>query len=450
MKTKPKTNDSFTDQIAYIIKTSPPEFGFNNWYHRPDIQQAYEQVVTGFIKDLQEPTDYGKGRGIVMAGGGVKYFPSLWIGLNRLRETGCNLPVELWHLGEAEIDPAMRELLKPLGVIICDAHETRKKHPVRILNGWELKPYSMLHSSFRELLFLDADSIPLKNPEFLFTEPEYLKKGTIFWADYPHWMLKKEAYKAFGCKLPANLRSPGNDFAFFSKAIDKDEEWDIPVESGQMVVNKSKCWKALRLAMFFCEHSDYYFRFVHGDKETFHMAWRRLEAPYAMPMYWPDWDVHTTLQLGFDGKFLFAHRTGDKWKLSGNTRGEGKIPDEDKSFALLHKLKTIWNGRSWWNAKPNTEEKALIKKLRDKTFFYHRVGYDARLLELNSGGTIGKGAGEHESYWSVFVIDGQDKLIIASKSGPTAFLYLTDDGIWKGKWLVGEGMPVQLIPTVIE
>ncbi len=57
------------------------------------------------------------------------------------------------------------------------------------------------------------------------------------------------------------------------------------VEGGQVVVDKARCWKALQLTMHLNEHSDFYYRHVNGDKETFHMAWRMLSQVYAMTSY---------------------------------------------------------------------------------------------------------------------------------------------------------------------
>ena len=55
------------------------------------------------------------------------------------------------------------------------------------------------------------------------------------------------------------------------------------IESGQIVLHKARCWQPLQLAMWMNEHSDFWYKHVHGDKETFHMAWRKLGQEYAMP-----------------------------------------------------------------------------------------------------------------------------------------------------------------------
>src|SRR5207302_1106010 len=101
-----------------------------------------------------------QGRGIVICGGGLNYFTCAWVCISMLRRLGCDLPIELWHLGGKELDDRMKTLVARLGVRCVDGCKVRKKFPARILRGWELKPYAILHSSFREVLLLDADNVP--------------------------------------------------------------------------------------------------------------------------------------------------------------------------------------------------------------------------------------------------------------------------------------------------
>jgi hypothetical protein len=82
-------------------------------------------------------------RGIIICGGGEKYLPGVWVMLRELRCVGCTLPVEVWYLGEAEMPVAWGQRLgaEP-DVFLVDATRVRERHPVRILNGWELKVYA--------------------------------------------------------------------------------------------------------------------------------------------------------------------------------------------------------------------------------------------------------------------------------------------------------------------
>ena len=51
------------------------------------------------------------------------------------------------------------------------------------LNGWEAKAYAILHCPFEEVLLLDADIVPVRDPSFLFDSDEYQRSGSVLWPD---------------------------------------------------------------------------------------------------------------------------------------------------------------------------------------------------------------------------------------------------------------------------
>src|SRR5258708_4076576 len=85
-----------------------------------------------------------RGQGIVIAAGGCRYFANAWVCLKMLRHLGCRLPIQLWHLGDEEVDDCLRLLVRPLGVEWINALEFQEAHATRMLGGHELKPYAVL------------------------------------------------------------------------------------------------------------------------------------------------------------------------------------------------------------------------------------------------------------------------------------------------------------------
>jgi hypothetical protein len=167
------------------------------------------------------------GRGIVICAGGARLFTCAWVAIALLRRhLACTLPIEVWHLGPEEMGPPMRGLLEELGAQPVDAFEVAKRHQVEQLGGWELKPYALMHSRFREVLLLDADNIPLRDPEFLFDRSEFRDTGALFWPDIVRL-------------------SPDNAIWAVSGLTYRDTP---SFESGQIVLDKSRCWQALSLA----------------------------------------------------------------------------------------------------------------------------------------------------------------------------------------------------------
>ncbi len=262
------------------------------------------------------------GRGIVICGGGAKYFACAWVCINRLRQAGCRLPIELWHLGPREMNQHLAARLASLGVKCVDALRVRRRHPARILRGWELKAYAILHSSFQEVLLLDADNVPVVNPEFLFATPEFRKSGAIFWPDH------------------GPTRTPKTKPAWTSCGLRQPDEREF--ETGQIVVDKARCWRPLCLAMWFNENSDFYYNYVHGDKETFHLAFRKLRKRYALVQK-PLASLEGTMcQHDFQGRRIFQHRNGAKWELVGENKRVKDFWYEDECLGHLRRLSRDW------------------------------------------------------------------------------------------------------------
>jgi hypothetical protein len=287
---------------------------------------AHQQAADAFCAALPPyPSRRFAGRGVVLVGGGVRYLPSLYVTVRALRHAGCRLPIQVWYLGRAhELPGVYRCLLEPYGVEPVDADAVRRRHPCRILNGWELKPYAILHSTFREVLLLDADCYPVRDPSFLFDLPAYRTRGAIFWPDDPvdprlHW-------RAFGV-APA----PGSS-----------------IESGQLVIDKRTCWRPLNLAWWYNDHSDWSYRHGYGDKHTFQVAWAKLGRGYVMFGERGRWAGYAFVHVGPDGAPLFVHRCRDKFRFDNhaylsrqNTQGNvfrADLPLEAECFGWMAEL----------------------------------------------------------------------------------------------------------------
>jgi ADP-heptose:LPS heptosyltransferase len=274
-----------------------------------------------FIREIPPCPGGFAGQGIVICGGGARYLPCAWVCINMLRRLGCGLPIQLWHLGRRESDVTTKSLLGPLGVECIDGHQVRKRYPARILNGWELKAYAILHAPFQEVLLLDADNVPVADPTFLFKDTTFKRTGAVFWPDYGEGIdpRARPVWRSCGLRPPA----------------------EPEFESGQILVDKRRCWGALRLAMWFNEHSDFYYRYLHGDKETFHLAFRKLGQPYCLVPT----AIHpleaTMCQHDLQGRRLFQHRNLAKWRLDQPNKRIRDFWFEDECRRYLAKLRRL-------------------------------------------------------------------------------------------------------------
>jgi len=267
--------------------------------------------------------DTFRGRGIVMCAGGVGYFTCAWVCVHQLRRLGCTLPIQMWHLGPGEMDAHMRSLVAPLGVECVDAHGVRRAEGGRLFRGCEVKPFAILRSPFREVLFLDADNVPVVNPEFLFDTPEFRETGAIFWPDLFRMKPEHSAWSAFGV--------PYRDEPEF--------------ETGQIVLDKERGWRALNLTLWFNENPEFFRFHALGDKDTFRFAWHRLHQRFAMPPFPVQRLAGTMCQHDFTGRRVFQHRNTDKWNpFCENQRVEGFLFEEE-CREDLRRLREVWDGK---------------------------------------------------------------------------------------------------------
>ncbi len=122
------------------------------------------------------------GRGIVLTAGDDQA-PFLLTIIPTFRNLGCDLPIEIMYLGDSDLSEDYRSDLESLdGVITRDIAQMVNDEGWK-LAGWAAKPFAILHSSFREVIFIDADSLFFVNPETLFEDPAYQKTGALFFRD---------------------------------------------------------------------------------------------------------------------------------------------------------------------------------------------------------------------------------------------------------------------------
>jgi len=423
------TKDTSPFELSELVKSKTSGLP-DGWWRWENFQEALKILTKERIaSNAIYPEDRFSGRGVVICAGGSRLFTCAFVCANMLREHGCKLPIEFWHF-EQEIDEAMKELVVPLDVECVNVQPYRVKYKPRVLNGWELKPFAIMHSKFAEVLLLDADNVPVKDPTFLFDCEHYKNTGAIFWPDYGKLSRSREIWPLFETSY--------DDYP------DQHE-----FESGQIVVDKQRHWQSLDLSMFMNEYSDYYYKYIHGDKCTFEMAWKRLKAPFHLvqklihPL-----DATMCQHSPVDGSRLFQHRNMDKWTIDNKNRRIHDFWQEDKCRGYISDLQKKWSGHPFRTKQApgavDDEVERIKEHLAGKVFVYHRVGHDSRELEFLGGGRIGKGADSCEREWEVHR-NGKEPILTISGTTPTCHLRKVE-GIWRGHWIHYERMPIELCP----
>lgn len=273
---------------------------------RFDFPESHDSTAAG-----ESTAALSSWRGIVLCGGG-SLLPGVWVTVNLLRQFGCKLPVELWHIGPEELPPVYRKLLTPMDVRSVDAREVwHKCVGAAPLSGWQAKVLAVVKSSFREVLYIDADNHPTKDPAFLFDDPLYTSTGALFWPDRIKHGPDSKLWELFDVPY-------------------RDEEMH---ETGQFVIDRTRHWHALQVAMHCNQWSRFWYQHSHGDTALLRFAMhklgdkfsmlphRLLEVPVARqvedlktlettPYMRQEGDIRAMfLQRAPDGSVLFQHRT---------------------------------------------------------------------------------------------------------------------------------------------
>lgn len=323
---------------------------------------------------------WGSGRGIVICAGGTQMFTNAWVLVWLLRRVlGCTLSMEIWHLGPSEMSSGMRGILEDNGATVVDASAVLRRYPAQISDGWQLKPYALIMSGFREVLMLDADNVPVVDPTFLFEQPEFARTGAIFWPDALDLSEANPIWQEL--ELPAMQRTS--------------------FETGQILIDKSRHREALKTVLHLNEQAERYYSLVYGDKDTFLAAWLLAGSQHLLVPHRPITDRYVTYQRDLDGDIVFQHRTNAKWRYVGaQARSEGFV-HEAACEEALRELRRTWNGRIF---EPPTRSPAAIRMeqlIEGRLFIAARPGEEDRWVELLAYNQIGRGRDFDYQNWYV-------------------------------------------------
>lgn len=271
-------------------------------------------------------------RGVVVCAGGRRLLACAFATVAALRRLGCDLPVEIVHAGREELDGDVVAAFATRfgeGVRFVDAAVTVPWpcHPPENLRGFSIKPYALLITSFARALLLDADCAPLRDPTYLFECEAFRRHGNVFWPDFWSSAELVRPWVARELRLRAEPRG-------------------FETESGQAVIDKARCERALKWAWILNNHQGAFYRLYNGDKDLYRLAFRLAGQPFYQVPFAPGL-LGTLSDEGLllldtmvqkcprTGRALFAHRTMHKrlgcrlrwthWNLARGERGARSV-----------------------------------------------------------------------------------------------------------------------------
>lgn len=218
-----------------------------------------------------------------------KYEYLLVSNIRFLREKlNCILPIELWQIGQEISNGAMEYL---------DSYKDEWKLSFKNVNdytdnpkhwqGYQIKPFILKNTQFKEVILCDCDTVFLTNPEIIFDDDRYKNTGTFFFKDYllhtPKKVEDEIARKKFFRKLmpiPSKYL-PEECYYLYDIPTEMQQLWYYQ-ESGVVYINKTMHSDVIETIYELNNNHKETYKYVHGDKETFWMAFLMHDKPFYM------------------------------------------------------------------------------------------------------------------------------------------------------------------------
>ena len=306
-------------------------------------------------------------RGAVIATG-AHYFPMCVHAIRTLRLLNFTLPIEVFYLNADDLPAESVAFLNGMPGVRAIDISSRFNMTILELRSWDIKPFAILGSSFKEVLLLDADVVLVKHPDCLFESEEYARTGAVFFTD--RFLLnRRRHYRAWFEEIMPEPHSP--------KLVNSEMYRDLSSyqqESGVVLIDKTRRLTGLlATCLLNCkEERKQIHRKTYGEKETFWLGFEISEDPYEF------YDNHAgsvgtagihrqTGNILHCGKLAHFDHDGELLWFNDSIIQDKKRLDSGVA-TLLH----IGSKGGWWNLclKPTdlrmlpSHQQALLEKIK--------------------------------------------------------------------------------------
>ncbi|SCV00881.1 LAMI_0G07910g1_1 [Lachancea mirantina] len=333
--------------------------------------RGLQQPHMEFLEFLQESLDFEpespvfdhlfpREEGIITVGGG-RFSLLTYSMIKVLREHNTTLPVEVIIPPQDEGDNDYCNNVLPALNAKCVYF--RDVLPKSLLKDWKFERYqikavALLISSFKKVLYIDADNFPLKNLDGIFESNVFEENGLVLWPDLWRRMTAPVFYRIANVEVDflKRVRSLGDDVSPPSRysAFAPDEMYnkksvpfhdllgtvpDSASESGQLLVDKTRHFQTLLLALYYNVYGPewYYSLFSQGtagegDKETFAVAAHVLRRKYYQVKTKLSFDGYWTKGPSFHGVALLQYDCVNDYELY--QKAKETVKREKKKYSL--------------------------------------------------------------------------------------------------------------------
>jgi alpha 1,2-mannosyltransferase len=237
----------------------------------PEDEAELKSAHTWFVNTISSTSfpelPFTPGTSGVVTSAGGEFLPEALVSIRMLRHTGSTLPVDVFLATPEEdegelcttVFPALNATCRILSTMLSDAQGgLPHRHNI---TRYQLKAFALMLSDFDNILWIDADQIPLVDPRTLLEAEPLKSQGMVIWPDYWYMTTSPLFYRIAGVtNIPHTGERPAS-------------------ETGQFMISKTKHWKTLLLATYYNFHGpSHYYKLLsqgavgEGDKETFAAA----------------------------------------------------------------------------------------------------------------------------------------------------------------------------------
>ncbi|KAL4967296.1 mannosyltransferase putative-domain-containing protein [Aspergillus stella-maris] len=285
-----------------------------------EIKIPMQTMHDGFvqaIRNIQLDPVYIPGTTGIVSSAGSTYLPTFLVTILLLRRAGSTLPVELFMKDRTEYEASICEGILPELGVKCLVLSDILGGQDNTIDGFQIKSFAMLFSSFENLLWLDADCAPLHDPAVILSSDPFKSVGMVTWPDF--W---------------ANTAAPV--YFSISRQPEPLSTARQATEAGMLLISKSTHFLTLVLASYYNYYGpDYYYTLLDqgapgaGDKDTFLQAATALnETFYSVSESVTDvgnvtpWNSQVAINAGYiqaDPTQDFSLTSKGKWRVKDSS-----------------------------------------------------------------------------------------------------------------------------------
>ncbi|EOR01323.1 hypothetical protein E3P89_01078 [Wallemia ichthyophaga] len=211
-------------------------------------------------------------KGLVITAGNKDTHERAITSLKMLRSMNFTWPAEIFQYRDEHLSSELNQTYASLNATVRYVQGVSKDLMSDDQHNYQIKAHAIRDSSFREVLYMDSDNIPIRNPDFLFDDPMYADPSSprvTFWPDFQKDHPANPIWRILGISC-------------------QSDEWRI--DSGQIMFDKAgndgMNLAALHIAALMADNHKYWFKLAGGDKDTFRYAFHLLRIPY---VHAPNW-----------------------------------------------------------------------------------------------------------------------------------------------------------------